>query len=84
MIDRNNLLYAVRDGEWGGTPVPETGEDLFNLSSSFTRSNGTVSARLYERLTKKSRRRGGLSHAEAMYRKGVYDALTALQDELSA
>jgi hypothetical protein len=60
---------------------------------SFTRSNGTIIARLYERLTKASRRRepdykrlivipGGIEDREKAYRQGVYDAYKALQEEL--
>lgn len=59
---------------------------LINTSSTFTRSNGTIIARLYERLTKASRR-GGRNLGEQWemaYRRGVYDAYRALQDELDA
>ena len=65
---------------------------IFHVSTfmqPFTRSNGTVMARIYERLTKASRRRkrgptGGWTHAriERAYRRGVYDAFKALQKEL--
>ena len=60
----------------------------------FTRSNGTMIARIYERLTKRSRRRDewyaitypdqGPSIKEEAYRRGVYDGFKALQEELSA
>ena len=66
-------------------------EMLFD-TRSFTRSNGTVMARLYERLTKASRRRtkpwtnGDFDTrspgAERAYRRGVHDAFKALQAEL--
>jgi len=56
------------------------------FDGSFTRSNGTIAARLYERLTKASRRRlkpielGFMSiERERAYREGVYDAYKALQ-----
>lgn len=57
--------------------------------SSFVRSNGSPVARIYERLTKASRRRihtmmDGWSNAEQeeAYRQGVYDAFTALREEV--
>lgn len=54
----------------------------------FTRSNGSIASRLYERLTKASRRaqRTGLYSfiGERRYRQGVYDAFKALQEELQA
>jgi len=56
---------------------------------TFTRSNGTVFARIYERLTKQSRRRadynaiGAGSDTESAYRRGVKDTLEALRTELS-
>ena len=54
---------------------------------SFTRSNGTLFARIYERLTKASRRRVEFQPSiedieEASYRRGVYDTLKALKTEL--
>lgn len=63
----------------------------------FTRSNGTLMARIYERLTKASRRRAEHPHRlawgdsqiarirreEQAYRQGAYDTLQALQDELA-
>ena len=61
-------------------------DNLYN-AMSFTRSNGTVFARIYERLTKRSRRRpshyGDHLDAEAFYRWGVKDTLEALRIELS-
>ncbi len=62
---------------------------LIDVTESFTRSNGTLVARLYERLTKASRRRVDYyddrdrSQDEAHYRRGVKDAYNALRDELS-
>lgn len=63
-------------------------EPLTVTGETFTRSNGTILARLYERLTKASRRRDGgggffTTGEEAWYRQGVYDAFKALQEELS-
>ena len=65
----------------------EVGPLLFSGSSTFTRSNGSISARIYERLTKASRR-GGTGYpftrtVSEAYRRGVYDAMTALQEELT-
>ena len=57
----------------------------------FTKSNGTIMARVYERLTKRSRRQEELLYYnvgaeeafyEKAYRRGVYETLKALQDEL--
>lgn len=59
--------------------------DLFN-ETTFTRSDGTVFARIYERLTKASRRRVEKVHTidlEKAYRQGVKDTLEALREELS-
>ncbi len=66
---------------------------LIDIGRTFTRSNGTVVARLYERLTKRSRRKqtsspfvpGGtlVSDIETAYRKGVFDAYKNLQEELN-
>ena len=55
---------------------------LFN-NTSFTRSDGTLFARIYERLTKASRRRNSLRTVETAYRRGVKDALEALRTELN-
>ena len=68
-------------------------EPLILTEETFTRSNGTIVARIYERLTKASRREAqkymteggdlyGPTQAEA-YRQGVYDAFRALQEELA-
>lgn len=71
--------------------------DLFPLNGStalaigadqpFTKSNGTILARIYERLTRASRRSQARRRTgklwERAYRKGVYDAFKALQDELT-
>lgn len=62
-------------------------------AKAFTKSNGTIMARIYERLTKASRRRQptlddavkygwALPTKEIAYRQGVYDALKAVQQEL--
>ncbi len=65
------------------------GMGWIRIDQSFVRSNGTIIARLYERLTKASRRRFRVEcsgwqhqHREKAYRKGVYDAYKALQNEL--
>lgn len=68
----------------------------FTLGSEkpFTKSNGTLLARVYERLTKASRRRVkarkeehyfplATIKQEAAYRRGVYDTLKGLQKELT-
>jgi hypothetical protein len=83
MIDQNELVTAAFGptmSEWLDEPLLFTGE-------TFTRSNGTIMARIYERLTKASRRRDGgggfdATLAEEYYRQGVYDAFKALQQEL--
>ena len=59
--------------------------DLFK-DTTFTRSDGTLFARIYERLTKRSRRRTSsevVGYQEASYREGVKDTLEALRTELS-
>ena len=62
---------------------------LFYTQESFTRSNGSIAARIYERLTKASRRRepnkreGWFYPTEQAYRRGVKDTLEALRIELS-
>jgi hypothetical protein len=92
MIDRLKGRIDVIDG-WGH-PSLMTGRNdrgrpiVMPLTSkgSFTRSNGTMLARIYERLTKASRRRydgGNVWHEEQAYRQGVYDGFKALQKELS-
>ena len=58
-------------------------DPIFKLDETFTRSNGTTIARIYERLTKASRRRAEGRKTETAYRQGVYDAFKALQEELS-
>ncbi len=50
---------------------------------TFTRSNGTVFSRIYERLTKASRRtKYPHGTAEKAYRRGVKDTLESLREEL--
>ena len=62
---------------------------LFKQYKTFTRSDGTIFSRIYERLTKASRRRepdkeaGWYSPTEQAYRHGVKDTLEALRKELS-
>ena len=68
---------------------------LDSIEQTFTRSNGTIFSRIYERLTKASRRRQAVYSAgdyslrgndpltEAAYRHGIKDALSALKTELS-
>ena len=72
----------------------EVGPLLFS-EGTFTRSNGTIAARIYERLTRASRRKQvpethlpkGVvmadNHAERAYRRGVKDTLEAMRSELS-
>jgi hypothetical protein len=73
---------------YNGPISVRTGEpDLFG-TTTFTRSNGSTISRLYERLTKASRRREDSTFSavdlvvEDTYRKGVYDAFKALKQEL--
>ncbi len=94
MTDLTNVTFdtITFDGELGHI---EQGELLFR-STTFTRSDDTIFSRLYERLTKASRRR--VEHAthvdieigqsreqtiENAYRRGVKDTLEALRTELS-
>lgn len=67
-----------------------TEDPLFDRNT-FTRSDGSIAARIYERLTKANRRRASKSRArsmvafesqEAAYRQGVYDTLAALREEI--
>ncbi len=70
---------------------------LIDIGRTFTRSDGTVVARIYERLTKASRRKADryaftrsdvprnalfIDGREKAYRRGVYDAYKHLQKEL--
>lgn len=73
MIDQNRpkIQVEILDSDL------DPSEILFD-TRPFTRSNGTILARLYERLTKRSRR----SNNDAAYRQGIYDAYKALQEEL--
>lgn len=61
--------------------------DTVGYYQPFTKSNGTILARIYERLTKASRRRAIDTEfdqtIEAWYRQGVYDTLKTLQQELA-
>ena len=63
-------------------------DELFN-EGTFTRSDGTLFSRLYERLTKASRRKQfyynefEAQNREKAYRRGVLDAFTALRSELT-
>ncbi len=82
MIDLINTerVYALSVGGFG---------HLLNTTGTFTRSDGSMISRIYERLTKASRRRepdkeaGWYSPTEQAYRRGVKDTLTALRTELS-
>lgn len=60
---------------------------VIGADQPFTKSNGTILARIYERLTRASRRSQARRRTgklwERAYRKGVYDAFKALQDELT-
>ncbi len=76
MIDLTYDTINLEDG------YIEVGPLLFT-SESFTRSNGTIAARIYERLTKASRRRTSLVVIERAYRKGVKDTLEAMRNELT-
>ena len=80
--DEEKIIFEVSHIKnsfyWGG-------RELIDVNQSFTRSNGTIIAQLYERLTKASRRRNAKYKEltmEAAYRRGVYDAFKALQEEL--
>ncbi len=88
-VSTMDLTYDTINLEEGYIAV---GPLLFSGSSPFTRSNGSISARIYERLTKASRRAerdvwGSIGAAEGVqeryYREGVYDTLAALQEELT-
>jgi len=73
-ISAGNTMYDVENALYG--------------KGSFVRSNGKVVSRIYERLTKASRRRGYVNYdrvsvLEESYRQGVYDALSALRGEVS-
>ena len=67
-------------------------DNLYN-ATSFVRSDGTMFSRIYERLTKASRRKpyqhthdgfaSPLHAQEVAYRRGVKDTLEALRKELS-
>ncbi len=56
---------------------------LMDLDRTFTRSDGSIVARIYERLTKRSRRRATNTICEMHYRRGVYEAYKSLQNELT-
>ena len=75
--------------KWERKTFPQLMDDYLNhwglRGGSFVRSNGTMVARIYERLTKASRRRTDGSYNsvdESYYRQGVYDTLKALKTEL--
>ncbi len=90
MIDLVNRerVYALSVGGF---------DHLLNTTGTFTRSDGTMFSRIYERLTKSSRRRvitslqgdmpawdvTDVDIDEIHYRRGVKDTLTALRTELS-
>ncbi len=84
-------LIIDRITEYNDATVIEVGPLLYT-QESFTRSNGTIFARIYERLTKASRRKNyateeghnfAINIKEAAYRRGVKDTLEALRTELS-
>lgn len=89
MIDQSEHKVLAVSDVWMNESFHEP---LLITHETFTRSNGTMLSRIYERLTKASRRRnkrdGGArwmitwSMGESMYRMGVYDAYKALQEEL--
>ena len=95
MTDRTDIMMgAFRFYEWydkneDGHIIALGFKGTLDAGETFTRSNGTIIARLYERLTKASRRRTNtLSNRqsrdyEEAYRRGVYDAYKALQEELT-
>ena len=80
---------ARQDIEETPQPLKRT-KEYWRLDLPFTRSNGTALAKLYERLTKASRRRSDpafkrwhvTDHRELGFRQGVYAAFKALQVEL--
>jgi hypothetical protein len=93
MIDQRENWYRmvgpVINDEEGSIYGYDQDGILMMDSRTFTRSDGTIISRLYERLTKASRRRvhtmlDGWTNAgqEDAYRQGVYDAYKALQEEL--
>jgi hypothetical protein len=79
------------------TDQPKELQVLIDVGATFTRSDGTIVARIYERLTKASRRKEEAGHArtvdlgydwsltpsERAYRRGVYDAFQSMKDELN-
>ena len=78
-----NKAKTVRDQiyKYEQSPV------LMDTARTFTRSDGTIVARLYERLTKASRRRVDPSDPwnqfeEEAFRQGVYMAYRTLQKEI--
>ena len=88
-VSTMDLTYDTINLEEGYIAV---GPLLFSGSSPFTRSNGSISARIYERLTKASRRlekrlaaNDGYTGfwSQRQYRRGVYDAISALREELT-
>jgi hypothetical protein len=92
MIDQHDRLFVVEETFVDWVPGLEDHEPLLFEDTTFTRSNGTTFARIYERLTKASRRRQfadelprvylEMEAQEEGYRQGVYDTLAALQEEL--
>lgn len=77
---KQSYFISHRDSDWVMTRV-------LGLDEPFTRSNGTVMARIYERLTKASRREQAeylsslVDAEEKAYRRGLYDAFKTLQEE---
>lgn len=92
-MENLGLLSHTIDGKTITVDPP-----LVKTNKTFTRSDGTVVARIYERLTKASRRKVNaalndptsnvwdytdIDVDEIHYRRGVYDGFKALQKELS-
>lgn len=89
MIDQNEMIPVLAKIFTADEDVVESyGLRENRLDLPFSRSNGTALSRIYERLTKASRRRATYlgeeydDGREEAYRQGVYDAFKALQEEL--
>ena len=87
MIDQTEWRHGVVRYRQGTNYVDIDYLAVVNFfgDSTFTRSDGSMFSRIYERLTKASRRRepdkeaGWYSPTEQAYRHGVKDTLTALR-----
>lgn len=85
-VPRVGVLISIFRQDIDDFPFGEAGR----LDLPFTKSSGTILSRLYERLTRASRRTAAewpddevTYQREHFYRKGVYDAYSALQDEMA-